>query len=252
MRSALSLFSVSLVLCGAGAARAADAVVGVETNPAWHHVAVSRLDQARPGPAAAAEAGPQKYLHIQMQIIDPAVLQNRDKFRIVDERGNEVEGSEVWGYNEGQKLLIFEGHWGSLVGLYLDGFGHREPLFEQVAAAPVVAAQPNYTVSPTVVRPTTYVAPRNDVYVAPRNDVVVHDDAYVVEPRRAVYDDTVVVDDRRDYVDQHRTVIVHDGYDHDSVVVEHRGHGGYGVGGGSGGGGGGGDGYGGGSGSGKA
>ena len=68
-----------------------------------------------------------------MQINDPTVLQNRDKFRIVDASGNEVDGSEVWGYNDAKKLLIFEGHWGSLVGLYLDGFGHREPLFDQVA-----------------------------------------------------------------------------------------------------------------------
>ena len=66
-----------------------------------------------------------------MQFNDPTVLQNREKFRIVDERGNEV--GENWGYNDEKKLLIFEGQWGSLVGLYLDGFGHREPLFEQVA-----------------------------------------------------------------------------------------------------------------------
>ena len=59
------------------------------------------------------------------------MLQNRDKFRIVDANGNEVDGSENWGYNDDKKLLIFEGHWGSLVGLYLDGFGHREPLFDR-------------------------------------------------------------------------------------------------------------------------
>ena len=114
-------------------AQAADPGVSSSLSPAWHHKAVSRLDQSRPGPAAAAEAGPQKYLHIEMQINDPSVLQNRDKFRIVDGRGNEVDGSENWGYNDEKKLLIFEGRWGSLVGLYLDGFGHREPLFDQVA-----------------------------------------------------------------------------------------------------------------------
>ena len=130
MRSGLSLFSVAVVLCGMTVAQAADP--GTSVQSAWHHKAVSRLDQARPGPAAAAEAGPQKYLHIEMQINDPTVLQNRDKFRIVDASGNEVE-SEIWGYNDEKKLLIFEGHWGSLVGLYLDGFGHREPLFDQVA-----------------------------------------------------------------------------------------------------------------------
>ncbi len=120
MKSGLWIFSVAAVLCGMSVAQAAD-----PGTPAWHHTIVARLDQSHPGPAAAAEAGPQKYLHIEMQFNDPAVLRDRDKFRIVDERGNEV--GENWGYNDAKKLLIFEGHWGSLAGLYLDGFGHREP-----------------------------------------------------------------------------------------------------------------------------
>ena len=125
MRSGLSLFSVAAVLSGAVLLKSFvsnQAHPGTSVPP-WHHTAVSRLDQARPEPDAAVEAGPQKYLHIVMQVNDPAVLQNRDKFRIVDSSGNEVEGSEVWGYNETKNLLIFEGRWGSLVGLYLDGFG---------------------------------------------------------------------------------------------------------------------------------
>src|SRR5580658_1034794 len=137
MRSGLSLFSVAVMLCGVTVAQAADPGPSAQLSSPWHHTAVSRLDQARPGPAAAAEAGPQKYLHIEMQINDPAVLQNSDKFRIVDANGNKVEGSDIWGYNEDKKLLVVEGHWGSLVGLYLDGFGHREPLFNQ---APVPVA----------------------------------------------------------------------------------------------------------------
>ncbi len=133
MRSGISLFSVAVVLCGIGVAQAADPGVGVQ--PAWHHKTVSRLDQARPGQDAAAEAGPQKYLHIDMQYIEPSVTQNLDKFRIVDANGNEV--GEYWG-NDPSKAVIFESHsrWDSLTGLYLDGFGHREPLFDQVVVAP--------------------------------------------------------------------------------------------------------------------
>jgi hypothetical protein len=249
MRSAFSLFSMTAVLCGIGVAQAADPSV-----PAWHHTTVSRLDQSHPGPAAAAEAGPQKYLHIGMQINDPSVVANRDKFRIVDASGAEVAGSEVWGYNDAQKLLIVEGHWGSLAGLYLDGFGHREPLFEQVAVAPAprqVVATPVQPVADwTVVAPRTdYVAPRTD-YVAPRTGYV-HDD-YVVAPRTVYDHDTVVVGDRTDYVGDHHTVVVDDrDYGHDTVVVEHRGHGssygsgggGYGSGSGDSGSGGGGSGY---------
>ena len=85
MRSGLSLFSVAAVLCGVSVAQAADPGTSVPLSP-WHHKSVARLDQSHPGPAATAEAGPQKYLHIEMQINDPTVLQNRDKFRIVDEQ----------------------------------------------------------------------------------------------------------------------------------------------------------------------
>ena len=93
------------------------------------------FDQARPGQDGAAEAGPQKYLHIDMQYIEPSVTQNLDKFRIVDANGNEV--GEYWG-NDPSKAVIFESHsrWDSLTGLYLDGFGHREPLFDQVVVRP--------------------------------------------------------------------------------------------------------------------
>ncbi|MGA2259503.1 MAG: hypothetical protein ABSG53_32915, partial [Thermoguttaceae bacterium] len=172
MRSGLLLLSVAGLLYCMADAQAADPGTSVQLNPAWHHKAVARLDQSRPGPAAAAEAGPQKYLHIEMQINDPSVLQNRDKFRIVDERGNEVDGSEVWGYNDEKKLLIFEGRWGSLVGLYLDGFGHREPLFDRVTLPVKPAPQAVMSTPPALVRPA---------YVAPPNIVV--RDPYVVETR---------------------------------------------------------------------
>ena len=78
MKSALSLFSAMIVLCGLAVAQAAEP---------WHHSAVLRLDQARPGAEAAAEAGPQKYLQIDVQYHDPSVLSNLDKFRVVDASG---------------------------------------------------------------------------------------------------------------------------------------------------------------------
>ena len=95
MKSALSLFSALVVLSGLSVAQAAEP---------WHHSAVSRLDQARPGAEGAAEAGPQKYLHIEMRYIDPSVLNNLDKFRVVDANGTEV--GEYWG-NDPEKGLVF-------------------------------------------------------------------------------------------------------------------------------------------------
>ena len=168
MRSGLSLLSVAAVLCGVAVAQAAEP----GTSVPWHHTAVSRLDQSHPGLAAAAEAGPQKYLHIEMQINDPTVVQNRDKFRIVDARGNEVQGSEIWGYNNEKHLLIVEGHWGSLVGLYLDGFGHREPLFDQVAVpvTPAPVVERPYVANPVIV-PNRVVVP-DRVVVLPVSMIV--------------------------------------------------------------------------------
>jgi len=202
------------VLCGVSVALAADPDASDQFAPAWHHKSVARLDQSRPGPTASAEAGPQKYLHIEMQFNDPSVLQNRDKFRIVDARGHEVEGSEVWGYNDKKKLLIFEGHWGSLVGLYLDGFGHREPLFDQVRSptprtvvtTPPAVARPTFIAPATVVRDPYVVESRPDVYVDRPDRVLVYDD---------VPHDGVV------YSGRSRNMVVHDGVDDDRVVVVH-------------------------------
>ena len=73
-----------------------------------------------------------------------------------------MKSATNWGYNESKNLLIFEGHWGSLVGLYLDGFGHREPLFDQVAVTPapraVVTTQPVIVPRPVVAR-TSFAQP---------------------------------------------------------------------------------------------
>ena len=71
-----------------------------------------------------------------MRYIDPAVVRDLDKFRIVDASGKEV--GEYWG-NDPKKGLIFESksRWDSLNGLYLDGFGHREPLVPASRDGPV-------------------------------------------------------------------------------------------------------------------
>ena len=184
MRSGkFSVVGVAVLLLVASVAVADQAVVaGGDTAP-WHISKVARLSTARDGAAAAAEAAPQKYLHIEVRFNTPADAQKKHKFRVVNERGDEV--GDLWGWNDGRSLVIFEGKWGSLTGLYLDGNGHREPLFSTVAApAPVV--RPVVTYTPPVVRqPNVYVAPRQD-------DVVVRDREYVddrrliVEPRDQV------------------------------------------------------------------
>ena len=264
MKTGLSLLIAVVVTCGVSIAQAAD--------PAWHHTGVARIDQARPGAEAAAEAGPKKYLQIDVQYNDQKVLRDLDKFRIVDANGKEV--GEYWGNNP-KKCLIFESksRWDSLTGLYLDGFGHREPLFQQAATIP--PAKPAVVTAPaTIVRPPVdvvdpyAVAPQHDVvvgpppkeiidenvYVGPRDEHIyvgprVVDDRLVIDDRNTVYDRDVIVrghdtviDDGLHYVGGRRVDVYDDDYG-DHVVVHHGRH--YG-GGGGGYGGGGGDGYGGG------
>ena len=90
------------------------------------------MNTARDGAAATVEAGSQKYLHIELQFNTPADAQKKHKFRVVNEHGDEV--GDLWGWHRTRPLLVFDGNWGSLVGLYLEGDGHREPLFATVAA----------------------------------------------------------------------------------------------------------------------
>jgi hypothetical protein len=79
--------------------------------------------------AAKASGGPLKYLHIRINFSPTATEKKLHSFRVTDERGNAV--GDLSGYNDSESLLIFERAqpWTSLTGLYLDGQGHREPLF---------------------------------------------------------------------------------------------------------------------------
>ena len=56
------LASLALVLFGASLALAAEVSSAVQEAAPWHISKVTKLNVARPGPAAAAEAGVQKYL----------------------------------------------------------------------------------------------------------------------------------------------------------------------------------------------
>ena len=100
----------------------------------WHILAVTKSDTARPRTTPVDQAAAQKYVHLKVQYNDPGILEQREKFRILNQAGNEV--GENWGYNDERSLLIFEGPWDSLAGLSLDGFGHREPLTSASAPLP--------------------------------------------------------------------------------------------------------------------
>ena len=185
MRSGRSLATSVVVLLFAGlVARAADFGPSTTDPAPWHIAKVTKLNSARPGVAAATDSDTQKYLHIEVNFNVPPDAQKKHKFRVVNERGEEV--GDLWGWNDKKSLVIFEGKWDSLMGLYLDANGHREPLFRTAAPLPIARYTPPIT--PTIT-PRTYYEPDRDVVV---REPVYYPDRVVVR-RPAVVDDRDVV-----------------------------------------------------------
>ena len=148
------------------------------TRP-WHISKVARLSTARDGAAAAAEAAPQKYLHIEVQFNTPADAQKKHKFRVVNERGDEV--GDLWGWNDGRSLVIFEGKWEASPVCTSTATAIANRSSARSPRLPVV--HPVVTYTPPVVRQPQRLC------CAATGDVVVRDREYVddrrliVEPR---------------------------------------------------------------------
>ncbi len=184
----LLLVSAAVLLACYAIAEEAVRTAG-DPNP-WNVETVSRLPAARPGAAdAATEGAPDKYLHIKVDFDRVPDAARKHQFRVINARGEEV--GQLWGWNDRQSLVIFEGHWDSLSGLYLEGLDHREPLFAVRAAVPEVRpvepVQPGF--APLVERP----AVRTDIeyptqVVGPRRVVIDEPDRIVYGgPDRIVY-----------------------------------------------------------------
>lgn len=118
----------------------------------WHLAKISKLSSTRAASeASSSQNDPLRYLHLRIQFTPAATDRALHKFQVVDRAGKKV--GELWGYVQEESLLIFEGEkaWSSLVGLYLDGLGHREPLFVVEATKP--AAAPAKAAAPEVMQP---------------------------------------------------------------------------------------------------
>ena len=95
----------------------------------WHLSKVAKRNVNRPSDAAEADdSQPKKYLHIHVGFRGQPEAEKKHKFRVVTESGDEV--GELYGWSDDRSMVIFEGSWSDLTGLYLDGEGHREPLFQ--------------------------------------------------------------------------------------------------------------------------
>ncbi|HIQ21803.1 MAG TPA: hypothetical protein EYH34_11295, partial [Planctomycetes bacterium] len=160
-------------------------------DDAWHVGKVAKLSEARESSDAAA-AGPLKYLHIQLRLPRDGRALALHKFRVVDEKGKEV--GELWGFNAKRSLLVFEHpeKWGSLVGLYLAGPDHREPLFvvrrPQVGTTPRDAPRSIAHERPPKVAQQRDVRIQSDTAVVPRVPRVVETRPRVVVGGRTAVD----------------------------------------------------------------
>lgn len=125
----------------------------------WHVAKVAKLNRTRaPSEQVSEPADSQfKFLHIRLNFGRKPDQTGLHRFRVVTQRGDPV--GQLWGFNAAASLLVFEGDWTSLAGLYLDGLGHREPLF----ATHTATAAPRTSTTPTTPRtarqPDTVVTP---------------------------------------------------------------------------------------------
>lgn len=147
MRSGL-VWGIGLTLLLAVSTCPAQQVDTTDAAP-WHVAKIAKLNQARaPSEQVSEPADAQfKYLHIHLGFGRKPDQAGLHKFRVVTQRGDPV--GQLWGFNAAASLLVFEGDWTSLAGLYLDGLGHREPLF----ATPTATAAPQTSTTPTTQRP---------------------------------------------------------------------------------------------------
>jgi len=110
---------------------------GASDSVPWQVHKVSKSDDARPKVKAKAPGDrPPKYLHVQLAFSPEIRDRKLHRFRIIGQRGKTV--GELYGFYKKQSLLVFKGNWSSLQGLYLEGLGNREPLFDRQPAAPAL------------------------------------------------------------------------------------------------------------------
>lgn len=96
----------------------------------WRLDKVSKLSYAPDDePPKGVAEGPQKFLYLRVQLPPNVAEPKLHQFRVTDAQGKTV--AEAYGFYEKNSLVVFEGDWKDLRGLYLDGLGQREPLFQE-------------------------------------------------------------------------------------------------------------------------
>jgi len=119
---------VLLVVAAGLAALLPERLPAADQSPvSWSIGSLARSNDAQPGVGdTAADDAKSKFLHIRISPSPQSGDLRLHQFRVVDRGGATV--AEVYGFHKGRSVLVFEGDWSRLEGLFLDGAGHREPL----------------------------------------------------------------------------------------------------------------------------
>jgi len=113
-------------LVGAAAAMAAQDRAPPVPTP-WTIRSIAQRSEARPdADSPRQDAQSRRFLHVTLGLAPGVADPKLHQFRVKDGRGSTI--AEVYGFHRGRSVVVFEGDWSDLDGLYLDGLGHREPL----------------------------------------------------------------------------------------------------------------------------
>lgn len=101
----------------------------------WHLNSATITTEVQPDlKAESSTKGPgATYLEVQLRFRPELAEHRLHQFRVVDKLGKTV--ANVHGFYRDRSVLVFEGEWKDLGGLYLEGLGHREPLVPGSTAA---------------------------------------------------------------------------------------------------------------------
>ncbi len=126
----------------------------------WSIGKIGRCEDAQPGAGdKTADVPSSKYLHIQIAFPSAHGDLKLHQFRIADGKGKTV--AEVYGFHKGRAILVFEGDWSRLEGLYLEGAGHRQPLIPaRPSRQPIAKTEPKPPPSPAEPEPPVVISRR--------------------------------------------------------------------------------------------
>jgi hypothetical protein len=138
--------ALGAAMLAAGTSALAEPQKAPEPAP-WHLGKISKLPFARPDATGESpDKDRPKYLHLQLQFRPEIGDRRLHSFRVTDERGQTV--AEPYGFHADRSLVVFEGDWSSLRGLYLEALGHREPLWTEPRTKPAARAPEKATSPP--------------------------------------------------------------------------------------------------------